>query len=254
MDHNNFYLYTAVLHIELIKEATSVSKQSKQNKEQNAKEAITTDDNNHAYASSTKHTTEQRKNSAQWNKLFETRDKVIQTVAKNMDLFGVTPSVGRLYGTMFFQGEPMTLDEMRDELGMSKTSMSTGVRSLMEINMVHKKWQKGVRKDLYEVEEDWYKTFIDLFTTKWQKAIEINSIHVKRALKDLQSLEQSLINGYASDSENDGSVDAELLKTIKADIAKLEHAIEYYDWLSRLVESFESGEIFNLIPKKVDEK
>ncbi|MDI5789788.1 hypothetical protein PO124_19530 [Bacillus licheniformis] len=45
-----------------------------------------------------------------------------------MDLYGITRSAGILYGTMYLSDE-MTLDEMREELQMSKPSMSTSVKS-----------------------------------------------------------------------------------------------------------------------------
>lgn len=37
---------------------------------------------------------------------------------------------------------------------------------------------------------------------------------------------------------------------VEQDLEKLKHAMEYYNWLERLVKSFESGEIFEFIPKK----
>ncbi len=46
---------------------------------------------------------------------------------------------------------------------MSKTSMSTGIRTLVDLNMVNKVWEKGSRKDQYEVERDWHQTFADFF-------------------------------------------------------------------------------------------
>ena len=173
-----------------------------------------------------------------WKKLENARERVIQTIAQNMDLYGITPSIGRLYGTLFFEGEPMTLDQMGDALEMSKTSMSTGVRSLLEINMVHKQWVKGVRKDLYTAEEDWYKTFVDLFTTKWSKGIEMNEKVIFIAKRELEVLVQE-------------SEDVQFMEFICSDLVKLEHAVEYYDWLKRLVYSFETGEIFKIIPKKM---
>lgn len=175
-----------------------------------------------------------------WEELKSTREKVINTIAQNMHIYGITPSIGRLYGTMYFHGEPMTLDEMRDSLAMSKTSMSTSVRALSEIKMVHKKWRKGERKNLYRVEEDWYKTFIALFTTKWRKGIEMNEEKVLEAKQILENLREQ-------------AESPELLATIDTDLAKLDHALEYYDWLERLVKSFESGEIFKYIPKTKNE-
>ena len=81
----------------------------------------------------------------EWNKLEEARDRFIQEISKNMYLYGITESIGRLYGTVFFAEEPMTLDEMSKELGMSKTSMSTGIRMLSESDMVERVWRKGVK-------------------------------------------------------------------------------------------------------------
>lgn len=164
------------------------------------------------------------------------RERVIRSIASNIDLYGIPTSIGRLYGTMYFHDEPMTLDEMRDALGMSKTSMSTGVRSLLEIKMVHKTFQKGVRKDLYLVEEDWYNSFFYLFSSKWGRAIESNEREIKKSKRELEDL-------YNKTS------DAEFKITLENDLAKLEHALEYYTWLKKLIESFETGEIFDFIPK-----
>lgn len=79
-------------------------------------------------------------------RLDKARERVIETISQNMNLYGITPSVGRLYGLLYFQAVPMTLDEMKEELGMSKTSMSTSVRNLLELKMVEKVWRKGSRK------------------------------------------------------------------------------------------------------------
>lgn len=168
------------------------------------------------------------------------RERVIDAISKNMNLYGVTESIGRLYGALYFQEGPLTLDEMKDELGMSKTSMSTSVRSLLELKMVGKVWKKGVRKDLYQAEPDWYQTFIDFFTIKWRAGISINVSAMERSLRELQSL---------LDDEN---VDSYVKNQAEMDIEKLSSAIEYYDWLNRLVDSLETKKIFEFIPKKVD--
>lgn len=172
------------------------------------------------------------------NKLEKARERVIEAISQNMNLYGVTESIGRLYGALYFQEGPLTLDEMKDELGMSKTSMSTSVRSLLELKMVGKVWKKGVRKDLYQAEPDWYQTFLDFFSIKWRAGISINVSAMEKSLTELQSLLE------------DENVDSQVQSEAKLDIEKLTNALEYYDWLNRLVDNFESKEIFNYIPKK----
>ncbi|WP_453990383.1 choline uptake/conversion transcriptional regulator CudC [Bacillus nitroreducens] len=172
------------------------------------------------------------------DKLEKARERVIDAIAQNMNLYGVTPSVGRLWGLMYFHDDPMTLDEMKQELGMSKTSMSTSVRNLMDLKMVDKVWKKGIRKDLYQVEEDWYQTFIDFFTIKWRNGISMNVSAIQKSLNELQELME------------DEHISTDIKEEAKNDIVKLKNALEYYFWLDRLVDSFESHEIFNFIPKE----
>ncbi|WP_303984397.1 GbsR/MarR family transcriptional regulator [Niallia circulans] len=165
------------------------------------------------------------------------RERVIDSVAQNMDLYGVTESIGRLYGMLLFQKNPMTLDEMKEELGMSKTSMSTSVRTLLELKMVDKVWRKGVRKDLYRAEEDWYQTFIDYFTIKWRLAITENIYAIEKSMNEIKVL------------MNKEGISGDVIKDATNDLEKMKYALDYYDWLERFVDSLESHEIFNFIPK-----
>ncbi|SDJ88816.1 GbsR/MarR family transcriptional regulator [Sediminibacillus albus] len=90
--------------------------------------------------------------------------------AKTVEMFGLTPSEARLFAILYLEGEPMTLDEMGEALGKSKTSMSTGIRSLLELNLVERVWKKGERKDLYRADENLYKKFMNAFIHKWMDA------------------------------------------------------------------------------------
>jgi HTH-type transcriptional regulator, glycine betaine synthesis regulator len=168
----------------------------------------------------------------------KSRQRVIESVGKNMDLYGVTLSIGHLYGHMYFYNNPVTLDEMSQILGMSKTSMSTGMRTLMDLKMVHKVWEKGARKDLYVVEPDWHQNFVDYFSVKWRKSLEMNLSALQKSLGEMKRLVQ-----------NDPDDEA-FQAILQADMQKIEHAISYYRWLERLIDSFESGEIYNFIPKE----
>ncbi|SHG67038.1 GbsR/MarR family transcriptional regulator [Ornithinibacillus halophilus] len=175
-------------------------------------------------------------NSKEWEKYEETIDKFIQIIAKNMNLYGITSSVGRLYGVLYFSDQPMTLDDMRDALEMSKTSMSTGVRALSDMRMVEPTYKKGIRKDLYQSEEDWYKSFTSLFGNRWRKHTESNIEETEETIEELEEL-------YEKTS------DEELRNKIQHDMDRLIYAKNYYTWLMKFIRVIESGEIFNYIPK-----
>ncbi|MGQ8870971.1 GbsR/MarR family transcriptional regulator [Paenibacillus sp. TSA_86.1] len=168
------------------------------------------------------------------------RKRVIEAIGRNMDLYGVTLSTGHLYGLLFFAEKPMTLDDMGREMEMSKTSMSTGVRTLLDLKMVNKVWSKGSRKDLYEVEYDWHQTFTDYFAIKWRKAVESNLQILRKSVDEMNRLINQL----------DEQADAELLQVLHEDMRKVLQAEAYYRWLDRLIDAMEDEEIYKLVPKE----
>ncbi|WP_336759497.1 GbsR/MarR family transcriptional regulator [Paenibacillus sp. USHLN196] len=168
------------------------------------------------------------------------RKRVIEAIGRNMDLYGVTLSTGHLYGLLFFADKPMTLDDMGREMEMSKTSMSTGVRTLLDLKMVNKVWSKGSRKDLYEVEYDWHQTFTDYFAIKWRKAVESNLQILRKSIDELNRLVEDL----------DEQADAELIRILMEDKHKVLQAEAYYKWLDRLIDTMEDEEIYKLVPKE----
>ncbi|MBN6885989.1 HTH-type transcriptional regulator, osmoprotectant uptake regulator [Cytobacillus horneckiae] len=170
-------------------------------------------------------------------KLNQTEEFFVDKIAENMSTYGVSTTVGRVLGIIYMNRKPMTLNELSEATGMSKTRMSQAVREMLELNIAEKVFEKGVRRDLYNVEQDYYQTFVSLFTSNWQKAINKNKLFEKKVKAELLLLlEQETLSADDEQKVND------LLKEAK-------EWVEYYQWLARLVEFFESGEIFNHVPK-----
>lgn len=171
----------------------------------------------------------------------EAETEIIGAIAETMDLYGVTPSIGRLYGTMYFRNQ-MTLDEMQEELGLSKPSMSTGVRKLQEVNMVRKVFQRGSRKHVYEAEKDFFQTFTSFFCHMWEREINTNHPAAQQAKKLLLEV------------VNDESISSIIRKDAEKKLAQVEASVDYYHWLNRLVKSIRNGEIYEFIPKYPENK
>ncbi|WP_449355250.1 choline uptake/conversion transcriptional regulator CudC [Virgibacillus natechei] len=171
-------------------------------------------------------------------KVSQAEDKMINTIAETMDLYGVTPSVGRLYATLYFQHEPMTLDGMKDKLGMSKPSMSTSVRKLQDIDIVQKVWQKGSRKDFFVAEKDYFQYFKKFFCKKWERETNMFLGSIDYAQKQLaEVLDQP-------------EIEADLKEKAQLDYDQLLEARKYYHWLQRLIGFIESNEIYDFLPKE----
>ena len=169
-------------------------------------------------------------------KIDQVERMMINTISETMDLYGVTPSVGRLYATMYFKHEPITLDEMKDLLGMSKPSMSTSVRKLQDINIVKKVWQKGSRKDSFIAEKNFFNYFSEFYGMKWEREVNMYLTSLKKA--------QAQLKEVIDDSETDEA----LREKAELDYQQLEDARIYYRWLEKLTKLTKSREIFDYIP------
>ncbi|MBM7571450.1 GbsR/MarR family transcriptional regulator [Aquibacillus albus] len=124
-------------------------------------------------------------------------NQIITEFAKTVEMFDLSPGEARLFSILYLEGSPMTLDEMSEALGKSKTSISTGIRSLLDFNLVTRVWRKGVRKDLYMAEENLYKKFMSTFIQKW---VESTKQH-KHTLEEIESrLEENIKNGQVEGS------------------------------------------------------
>lgn len=169
--------------------------------------------------------------------LEETRDILESAIAQSMAIYGVTPSVGRIYSVLYFSKSAMTLQEIQEHVAMSKASVSNGVRELLETEMVSKIWKKGERQDHYIAEKDFFRNFINFFVKKLRQENNL----IMKAIDQTEPLLESV----ASDSE-----DATIKQEAAEDLQLLKHSKSYLDWTTRLANAMESGDIFTSFPKK----
>lgn len=164
------------------------------------------------------------------------KDIVINSIGETMDLYGVNRSVGNLYGTMVFEHKSMTLDEMRNELQMSKPSMSAGVKRLQEFDGVKQDFIRGSRKQHFTAEKDFFTFFGNFFSQKWEREIKLNLEAIHKAEDILNPIVQS------------DSTSTEIKEEATKLLTQIEHSKTYYAWLSTLSNALATGEIFKAFP------
>lgn len=111
--------------------------------------------------------------------------EIIIEFAKTIEMFALTPLEARLFAYLYLIENPMTLDEMGEAMGKSKTSMSTSIRSLLDLNLVTRVWKKGVRKDLYQANSQLFKTFMNSYIHKWIDATNHQRSSLEEIRKDI---------------------------------------------------------------------
>ncbi|UCE19230.1 MAG: MarR family transcriptional regulator [Gemmatimonadota bacterium] len=90
--------------------------------------------------------------------LKEMRDVAVEDFGKAYNNWGLSKLKGRIVGLLLFNQMPLSLDDIANELHVTKGSVSTVARQLEEGGLIRKVWVKGDRKDYYEIVSDVFST------------------------------------------------------------------------------------------------
>ncbi|MGJ8638332.1 MAG: GbsR/MarR family transcriptional regulator [Opitutaceae bacterium] len=74
---------------------------------------------------------------------------MIEIFVRAASLIGFPKSIGEIYGLLFCATKPMTFDELEHRLGISRGSVSQGLKLLRQLGAVKLQYIAGNRKDHY---------------------------------------------------------------------------------------------------------
>ena len=88
--------------------------------------------------------------------LVEARQHFIQGMSRISSFWGFPRAMGALYGALYLSLNALSLDELAAQANISKGAVSTNVRHLERLGMVHKEIRLGERRDFYVAETDFW--------------------------------------------------------------------------------------------------
>ena len=124
------------------------------------------------------------------------QNKFLGALGRMSDNFGLNGFVVKLYGILYLNAKPLSLDEMGEALGCSKGNVSINIRELEKWGAVRRVWVKGSRKDFYEADLDIKKVLSNKLNSAFIKRLSEVSV----MLSELDSIVSS-VNGELMDSD-----------------------------------------------------
>jgi DNA-binding MarR family transcriptional regulator len=86
---------------------------------------------------------------------------------------GLPRIAARLFGTLLLSPAPRSLDDLAAELGVSKASVSTDCRRLLERGIVERVTHPGDRRDFYQLAPDFFAQIIRQSSRRWAAMHEL---------------------------------------------------------------------------------
>jgi DNA-binding transcriptional regulator GbsR (MarR family) len=151
--------------------------------------------------------------------LIKAREHFINGLSRIAHFWGFPKGMGAIYGAIYLSPDSITLDDIVETVGITKGAVSTNVRVLERMGMIHRHVKLGDRKDYYTAETDFWKIIRGILNER-----EKNEFNL--ALKSVSGSLQ-LLKG--SKKEND------LVKFTRKRISEMS---DFFDALDKIVAAF----------------
>jgi DNA-binding transcriptional regulator GbsR (MarR family) len=110
-------------------------------------------------------------------KFAESKEKFIETWGTLGSQWGVNKSIAQIQALLLVSPDPLTTDDIMEELQISRGNANMSIRQLMDWGIVYKKSVAGDRKEYFVAEKD-----------VWKWALKIGSVRKQRELNPVLEL------------------------------------------------------------------
>ena len=101
--------------------------------------------------------------------------------------WGFPKGMGAIFAVLYLSPTPLPLDDIVTQTGLTKGAVSTEVRALARLGLVHRSSKLADRKDYYEAETDFYKSIRSILKERQNTEFERAVASVQETLARLEA-------------------------------------------------------------------
>jgi len=125
----------------------------------------------------------------------DAREEVISAMERVAEMVGLNRSYARLYGVLYFEDDPVSLDELAERSGYAKSTVSTAMRKMERLHFAHRRSMPGEgKKAFFEAERDFWFIVQRLMEQEGKREIEIMQRALSSAIEDLEDAEGEVVD------------------------------------------------------------
>jgi len=149
------------------------------------------------------------------------KKEFIEGLSHISHFWGYPKGVGAVFAVLYLAANPLSLDELVKQSGLTKGAVSTNVRSLARLGLVYRSSKLGERKDYYAAETDFYKSIQSILGERQNREFD-------QAIRSVNTMLEKLKSAKGAMDENERKF---LLERVQA----LQDFFEAIDSLARTV-------------------
>lgn len=128
----------------------------------------------------------------------QTLDQIKQNFTEGLSqisrFWGFPKGMGAIFAVLYLSPTPLSLDEIVQETGLTKGAISTEIRALARMGLVHRSSKLGDRKDYYEAETDFYAAIRSILKERQNSEFD-------RAVRSVKETLEAMDKNWVEDEE-----------------------------------------------------
>jgi DNA-binding transcriptional regulator GbsR (MarR family) len=120
-------------------------------------------------------------------KLSQLKQDFTEGLSQISRFWGFPKGMGAIFAVLYISPIPLSLDEVVQQTGLTKGAISTEIRTLARMGLVHRSSKLGDRKDYYEAESDFYKSIRSILKERQNSEFDSAIRSVQETLNELES-------------------------------------------------------------------
>ncbi|MBV9774058.1 MAG: MarR family transcriptional regulator [Gemmatimonadetes bacterium] len=116
----------------------------------------------------------------------------VERMGLMMEADGLPRSAGRIFGFLLLAEHPFSLDELADELQVSKASVSTNARLLEQLGILERISSPGDRRDFYRMRQDAWERVMEVGRRRWEAMRVVLSENAESLPDEMQDAKHRL--------------------------------------------------------------
>jgi len=121
------------------------------------------------------------------NDLPQIKQNFVEGLSSISQFWGLPKGMGAIFAVLYLAPNPLSLDEIVEQAGLTKGSISTNVRALSRMGLIHPVTRFGDRKDYYQAETDFYAAIRAILKERQNSEFDRAVASVKNTLQRLEN-------------------------------------------------------------------
>lgn len=120
-------------------------------------------------------------------KLTQLKQDFTEGLSQISRFWGFPKGMGAIFAVLYLSPTPLSLDEVVLQTNLTKGAVSTEIRTLARMGLVHRSSKLGDRKDYYEAESDFYKSIRSILKERQNSEFDRALLSVRQTLEKLEA-------------------------------------------------------------------